>query len=214
MKKYNPKTFFTPNVGDYERFFDVKNKGYEVPEDLKDIKHPIIAFTGAVDEYKFDRDLFKKVVSDYPSYSFVVIGPLALKDRESTKKDLGFEDIENLHFLGRKEFTDMPKYISQFDVLTIPYQLNDYTVGGCFPVKFFEPLAAGIPLVVTDLPSYYPFEEVCYISKNPNEFSNNIRKALEEDSPIKAKQRQKVAKENTWDGKISKMLNLISENIK
>lgn len=214
LKKYNSKTYFTPNVGDYERFFNVKNKGFELPEDLKEIPHPIIAFTGAVDEYKFDKKLFQKIAEDYPSYSFVIIGPLALKDKESTKKSLGYEKLENVFFLGRKEFTDIPQYVSFFDVMTIPYQLNDYTVGGCFPVKFFEPLAAGIPVVVTDLPSYYPFKDVCYISKDPNEFSQNIRRALEEDSSDKAKQRQEVAKRNTWEGKVSIMLSFIDENIK
>jgi len=214
LGKYNPKTYFTPNVGDFDRFFDVKNKGFEIPEDLKNISHPIVGFTGAVDEYKFDKKLLRKIAEDYPSYSFVIIGPLALKDKESTKKALGFEDLKNVFFLGSKDFTEIPKYVAFFDVMIIPYQLNDYTVGGCFPVKFFEPLAAGIPLVVTDLPSYYPFSDVCYISKNENEFSNNIRKALEEDSPGKAKQRQEIAGKNTWEGKISAMFSFINENIK
>jgi len=214
LKKYNPKTFFAPNVGDYERFFDIKNKGFEIPDDMKDVSHPIIAFTGAVDEYKFDRYLFKKTASDYPSYSFVIIGPVALKDRSSSKKELGFENLKNVYFLGTKDYTELPKYLAHFDEMIIPYQLNDYTVGGCFPVKFLDYLAAGIPTVVTDLPTYSPFADVCYISKNPNEFSQNIRKALEGDSPEKIKQRQKVAKDNTWNGKISKMLNLIGENIK
>lgn len=214
LKKFNPKTFFTPNVGDYERFFDIKNKGYEIPEDIKDIKKPIVAFTGAVDEYKFDKELFKKVATDYPSYSFVIMGPVALKDRASSKKELGFDSLNNVFFLGTKEYTELPRYLAFFDEMIIPYQLNNYTVGGCFPVKFLDYLAAGIPTVVTDLPTYFPYESVCYVSKNPNEFSQNIRKALEEDSPEKIKQRQKVAKDNTWDGKISKMLNLIGENIK
>ena len=214
LGKYNPKTYFTPNVGDFDRFFDIKNKGFEIPEDLKNISHPIVGFTGAVDEYKFDKKLLRKIAEDYPSYSFVIIGPLALKDKESTKKALGFEDLKNVFFLGSKDFTEIPKYVAFFDVMIIPYQLNDYTVGGCFPVKFFEPLAAGIPLVVTDLPSYYPFSDVCYISKNENEFSNNIRKALEEDSPGKAKQRQETAGKNTWEGKISAMFSFINENIK
>jgi len=75
-------------------------------------------------------------------------------------------------------------------------------------------LAAGIPLVVTDLPSYYPFSDVCYISKNYDEFSNNIKIAMEENSDEKAKMRMEVAKKNTWEGKISAMLGYINENIK
>lgn len=214
LKKYNPHTYFTPNVGDYQRFFDVKNKGFEVPEDLKGISHPIIGFTGAVDEYKFDKELFKKVVEENPSYSFVLIGPLALKDKESTKKALGFENLENVFFLGTKDYQELPKYLSHFDSMVIPYQLNDYTVGGCFPVKFLDYLAAGLPTVVTDLPTYVPFMDFCYISKNPDEFSKNIKKSLEENSKNRVIARQEVAKMNTWEGKVLTMLNIINENIK
>jgi glycosyltransferase involved in cell wall biosynthesis len=201
-------------VGDFDRFKNVRSKKYKIPEDLKDIKKPIIGFTGAVDEYKFDRDLMRKVALDYPSYSFVIIGPVGLKDREASKKELGFQDLENVHLLGTKEFTELPKYVARFDVMIIPYQLNDYTVGGCFPVKFLNHLAAGLPTVVTDLPTYAPFEDVSYISKNPNEFSHNIRIALEEDSEFKIKQRQEVSKVHTWDSKVENMLSLIKDAMK
>ena len=214
LKRFNPKTYFTPNVGDFERFFNIKEKRLKIPEDIKNIKKPIVAFTGAVDEYKFNRELMRKVAMDYPSYSFVIIGPVALKDRQTSKKELGFEGLENIYLLGTKDYRELPKYLARFDVMIIPYQLNDYTVGGCFPVKFLDYLAAGLPTVVTDLPTYTPFEDVSYVSKNPNEFSHNIRKALEEDSPNKIRQRQEVAKVHTWDSKVQNMLSLISDSMR
>ncbi len=211
LKRFNPRTYFTPNVGDYERFFDIKNKGFDLPEDLKKIRKPVVGFTGAVDEYKFDKDLFRKCAKENPNYSFVIIGPMALKDRSSSKKELGFDGLSNVYFLGTKEYSELPKYLAHFDVMTIPYQLNDYTIGGCFPVKFLDYLAAGLPTVVTDLPTYVPFDKVCYISKSYESFSHNIRIAVEENSVKKEKQRQEVAKVHTWDGKVSNMINLINE---
>jgi len=213
LKKYNPNCYFTPNVGDYNRFIDIKSRIKEIPEDLLNIPHPIIAFTGAVDEYKFDRELFRKIALDYPSYSFVIIGPVALKDRNASKRELGLDQAKNVYLLGTKDFTEIPKYLAHFDVMVIPYQLNDYTVGGCFPVKFLEELAAGLPVVVTDLPTYAPFSDVCYISKNNNDFSQNIRRALEDDSPDNVRKREIVASKNTWEGKVSEMLELVRKAI-
>jgi glycosyltransferase involved in cell wall biosynthesis len=213
LRKYNTRCYFTPNVGDYDRFVKIKERIREVPEDLLSIPHPIIAFTGALDEYKFDKDLFKKVVSEYPGYSFVVIGPVALKDRDGSLNQLGLADYKNVFLLGTKDYEDMPKYLAPFDIMIIPYQLNDYTVGGCFPVKFLDYLSAGLPVVVTDLPSYSPFSSVCYISKTPNEFSQNIRRALEENSQEKIQQREEQASKNTWEGKVFTMLDIIFENI-
>jgi len=213
LKKYNLNSHFAPNVGDYERYFGLKDKKFSTPEDLNGIKHPIIGFTGAVDEYKFDKELFKKVALDYPTYSFVIVGPMALKDKSSSKKDLGLDYIKNVYFLGAKEYPELPRYIASFDEMIIPYQLNSYTVAGCFPVKFWDYLAAGLPVVVTDLPAYTPFANVCYISRNSNEFSQNIRRALEEDNLERIKQRQIIAKENTWEGKVLKMLSLVEDSI-
>jgi glycosyltransferase involved in cell wall biosynthesis len=212
LKKYNANTFYTPNVGDFEKFKDTL-KIKKLPKDLEKIPSPRIGFTGAIDEYKFDRELFKKIANDYPGYSFVIIGPMALKDREANLKQLGLAGISNIHFLGSKDFSVLQNYLAGFDVMIIPYQLNDYTVGGCFPVKFHEELAAGLPIVVTDLPAYTPFNDVCYISKSYNEFSHNIRNAIEENSPEKVKARQVVASKNDWNTKVNNMLNLIFEKL-
>ena len=60
------------------------------------------------------------------------------------------------------------------------------------------------------MPAYLPFKDVCYISKSYDEFSANVALALREDTPDKIKQRQLVAKDNNWEGKVSKMLSLIN----
>lgn len=209
LKKYNEDVYFTPNVGDYERFKDSKKLKNQIPKDLKEIPRPRVGYIGALDDYKFDYDLLKQSAKDNPDYSFVVIGPMALKDREASMEELGFGGLENVYFLGSRPYDQKQYYLAGFDADIIPYQLNDYTVGGCFPVKFHDSLAAGLPVVVTNLPAYLPFEKVCYISKTSDEFSNNIKRAVEEDSPEEMKKRQQVAKNNNWDGKVSKMLVLL-----
>ena len=210
LRKYNPKVFFTPNVGDYQKFKDSKRYRFSLPDDMKRIPHPIIGFTGALDDYKFDFDLMKKMVLNYSAYSFVLIGQAALKDRDFDIKENNIFTLNNVHFLGVKSYDIMQNYYAGFDAYIIPYVLNDYTVGGCFPVKFHEALAAGLPTVVTDLPAYYPFKDVCYISKSHEEFLSKLKLSLEEDSSIKVRERQSVAKENNWDGKVENMLRIIS----
>lgn len=212
LRVWNDNVHFTPNVGDYPKFKDAK-KIKEIPVDVKDIKRPVVAFTGALDSYKFDLELFKKLVREHPSVSFVLIGQIAMKDKGADLRAIGLEEFENVHFLGQKAYAEMQNYYAAFDAYIIPYVLNDYTVGGCFPVKFHEALAVGLPTIVTNMPAYLPFKDVCYISKSYDEFSANVALALREDTPDKIKQRQTVAKENNWEGKVTKMLNLIKENL-
>lgn len=208
LRNFNSHTHFTPNVGDYEKFKDAKLIK-EIPADLKNIKKPVIGFTGALDDYKFDMRLFKETAQNYPEFSFVLIGSFAIKGKNANKENIGLAELKNVHLLGPKAYETIHEYFAGFDAFIIPYQLNDYTVGGCFPVKFHDALAAGLPVIVTDLPAYALFKDVCYISKNYREFGDNLRKALKEDSPDRIKARQEVAKINNWDGKVASMLELI-----
>ncbi len=212
LSKYNSRVYYTPNVGDYKRFKNTKSYKYKIPEDLSRIPRPRVGMIGALDEYKFDAELVKKCALENPKYSFILIGPLALKDKKANLEDLGLAGIENIHYLGSRPYEEKKFYMAGFDVDFIPYQLNNYTVGGCFPVKFHDSLAAGLPVVVTNLPAYAPFEHVCYISKNYDEFSQNIRRSLEEDNDKRSKERQEVARVNNWDNKVETMLNYIDTN--
>lgn len=212
LKKHNKNVYYTPNVGDYDRFKNTKSYKYKIPKDLSEIPRPRIGMIGAMDEYKFDANLVRTCAQDNPDYSFVLIGPLALKDKNATIEDLGLADLDNVFYLGARPYDQKKYYMAGFDVDIIPYQLNDYTVGGCFPVKFHDSLAAGLPVVVTDLPAYTPFEHVCYISKNYEEFSDNIRRALEEDNKNRIKERKEVAKINSWDNKVETMIGLIDDH--
>lgn len=214
LNQTNKHTFYTPNVGDYEMFKDTKKHKYHLPSDLSSIPEPRIGFIGALDPYKFDFDLFKKIVSDHPKYSFIVIGPLGLKDKDANWGSLEISKYPNVYYLGSRSYKEKIKYMAGFDVDIIPYVLNDYTVGGCFPVKFHDSLAAGLPVVVTNLPAYEPFKDVCYISKSYEDFSKNIKFAVEEDGLIKVKERMKVAKENSWENKVENMLEIIYGDLK
>ncbi|MBP7928108.1 glycosyltransferase [Patescibacteria group bacterium] len=213
LKKHSNHVYFTPNVGDYPRFKDTKKYKDQIPQDLASIPRPRIGTIGAVDSYKFDAELYKYIAQQNPSFSFVLIGPMGLKDKNATLDSIGLGGLSNVYYLGSRPYEQKYLYMAGFDVDIIPYVISDYTVGGCFPVKFHDSLAAGLPVVVTDLPAYSPFRDVCYISKSYTEFSQNIKKALQEDNDDKIKQRQEVARQNDWDGKVQKMLQLIHDSL-
>lgn len=209
LNQINNHTFYTPNVGDYEMFKDTKKYKFHLPKNLESIPSPRIGFIGALDTYKFDFPLFEKIVQDHPKYSFIIIGPLGLKDKDADWSSISLSKYSNVYYLGSVLYKDKIKYMAGFDVDIIPYTLNDYTVGGCFPVKFHDSLAAGLPVVVTNLPAYEPFKDVCYISNTYDQFSKNIKKAIEEDDLSRIKDRMKIAKENNWESKVANMLDII-----
>ncbi len=178
---------------------------------LKDIPHPCIGFTGAIDDYKVNLSLLVKIAKDHPEKSLVLVGPTGVADTQPDLRDL--KKLDNVYFMGKRPYEEMPQFHASFDVFIIPYNLNDYTVKGCFPVKFLNALAAGLPVVVTNLPAYEDFSDVAYIAGDDEKFSKTIDKALNENNQEKVEERMRVARENSWNNKVEKMLQLVSSQL-
>lgn len=201
---------YLPNGADFEKFKDVKRLKESSPEDISKLPRPRIISIGALDTYKMNLPLIELCARTYPNYSFVLIGS-PVEDKDSSF--LALKSLPNVYMLGLKPWDQTPFYVAASDAYIIPYNLNDYTIGGCFPVKFHEALSAGMPTIVTNLPAYKEFRDVCYIAQNDQDFVNKIKIALEEDSEDRFKARQAVAKENTWDGKADKQIRFIKEKL-
>jgi len=208
FKKWRKDVHYLPNACSFEKF-NLAKEDVREPEDLKDIKHPRIGFTGAIDTYKNNLELIEKCALQYPEYNFILIGPERVADPDLDLSNL--KKLKNIYFLGPKPWDETPNYFGSFDAYFIPYNLNDYTVKGCFPVKYFESLAAGLPTVVTNLPAYKNFDPDGFVSKTKDRFIKNIEIAIETDSEQKRSKRKDVARNNSWDGKVKKQLMLINK---
>ena len=81
------------------------------------------------------------------------------------------------------------------DVALLPNRINNYTKS-MFPMKFFEYLAAGKPVVSTELPALADYRHVAAFCKSQDEFAAAIESALAGAAP-KSTARLAAAKENT-----------------
>ena len=203
LKKFGVEAIYLPNACDAIDF-DLQKTQVLIPDDLKNIPHPIVGFTGAIDKYKNDLDLIKNCAVKYPNYSFVLIGPTKLTDPDTDLKDLKI--LPNVYFLEQKSQTVMPNYFNNFDAYFIPYNPKTYTG---FPVKYFESLATGLPTIVTDLSAYQGFDVDGYVSKTYGQFIENIKLGIEQNDAEKVKKRKKLAYQNTWSGKADKIVEIL-----
>ncbi len=113
-------------------------------------------------------------------------------------------DIANIHLLGPKDYKKLPDYLHYFDICTIPTPVNDYT-NSMFPMKFYEFMAAGKPIVARNIDSLKELKDAHYSYSTPSEFVEQIDLALNngiKDSSLC----DKLAKENTWEVRLEKML--------
>jgi glycosyltransferase involved in cell wall biosynthesis len=160
----------------------------------------VIGYYGALARW-FDYNLLKSVACLRPDLSFVLIGPYY----DSTLKSSSLLELPNLFYLGVKPYAQIPAYLRCFDVAMIPFQLNDIT-HATSPLKLFEYMAGGKPVVVTPMRESLRYPGVLS-GKDPAEFAAQLDLALQlrNDSKYIAAL-DEVARQNTWDARARQLL--------
>lgn len=191
-RKENAHVYLIPNAADFEHF--AKNSLTTEPGELKKIPHPRLAFIGAVYEW-LDLKLLAKLAQDHPTWSLVMIGP--------QQSGIELPVASNLYWLGTREYKLLPWYIQYFEVMLIPFLRNEVT-NHANPIKLWEYLAAGKPVVATRLPEIPSVPGVIWLCDNYQQFREGCLKALKAaaDPVLRAaasEQARNIARINSWD---------------
>lgn len=202
--KINTNTFFVPNAADIKHSGKALEKDLPVHTSLRNIPSPVIGYLGAI-ERRMDYALLKEVVALNPDKNFVFAGPA----------DMAFlpdwvSNTPNVYLTGKVSYNEMPEVIKGFDVALIPFK-KDEVSNTIFPLKLFEYLGAGKPVVATDFNGdlkEFTGDIVPYC-KDAGSFSDAIANALaqgEED----LQQRIAAAAANTWDKRGEDFSNILA----
>jgi glycosyltransferase involved in cell wall biosynthesis len=203
---YNPeRTHLVHNVGDYEHFSAAQDPSLRPAEELTRLEGPVIGFVGAVSDYKLNTEWVQYVAEQRPAWNVVIVGPIGVADPNT---DVGrFERTPNIHLLGHREYADLPRYLRGFDVAVIPYRLNAYTES-VFPIKFFEFLSSGKPVVISKLPALETYWDRVRVAGDKESFLAACEAALQ--SPDEGREaRIELAKANRWDSRVEKLMALV-----
>ncbi len=196
-------THYLPNVADFAHFARARNNA-AVPPELAAIPRPRIGFVGAVAEYKVDFELIAAVAKARPDWHWVLIGQVGEGQHETRSGRLR---LPNVHLLGPRPYQRLPDYLGGFDVATIPCPANPYTAA-MFPMKFFEYLAAGLPVVASHVPALEPFAHLHEQANTPQQFAAAIARMLRGEQPD-ADECTRVAQQFTWQWRTDEMLRIL-----
>jgi GT2 family glycosyltransferase/glycosyltransferase involved in cell wall biosynthesis len=186
---YQRPMILARNAADFD-FYQERLKPNEL---LKEVPRPIIGYYGAVANW-FDVDLLADVAKSRPDYSFVLLGGVFDVDVSRLL------DLSNVRMLGQQPYETMPQYLYHFDACVIPFKINPITEA-TDPVKLYEYLSGGKPVISVNLPELAPYREHLYIAENAQDFAKMIDQALAEDNPNLAEERKQIARRHTWENR-------------
>lgn len=199
----NPeRTHLVHNVGDFAHFSRAREASTEVPKDLRALPKPVVGFLGAVSGYKLDIDWLVALARRHREASLVLVGPVGVGDKSTDVGKLAGEP--NVHLLGHRPYESLPGYVKGFDVAVIPYRQNEYTAN-VFPIKFFELLASGKPVVVSALPALAEYYDRVEVARSADEFISACERSLAEPARNEGA-RLALAAENTWEHRVERMM--------
>ncbi|MBO9614743.1 MAG: glycosyltransferase [Dyadobacter sp.] len=203
-KKQNPSSYFVANAADLGHSSKALSPDLPVHPAIAVLKKPVIGYLGVI-ERRMDYDLLQKVILANPDKSFAFAGPVS---REFVPD--WFFAAENVHFPGPIDYEDMPAVIKGFDVALMPFKKDELS-GRIFPLKLFEYMGAGKPVVAIDFnPDLKEFTKgAVTFCENAERFSQAINTALQTDNAEQRKWRVTIAAENTWENRIDAIADII-----
>lgn len=161
-----------PSSIDFNHFSQARSIEND-PDDQAHIPHPRLGFFGVVDE-RMDVDLLAQVAELRPDWQFVMIGPVVKIDPATLPRR------SNIHWLGGKHYSELPHYLSGWDVGFMNFALNEATKF-ISPTKTPEFLAAGVPVVstaITDVVKPYGERGLVEIARSADEVVAKVETIL------------------------------------
>jgi UDP-galactopyranose mutase len=205
-KRYrHPRVYAFPSVVDFNHFIQARNS-IDDPVDQEDIRHPRLGFYGVIDE-RLNTALLAEIADAQPNWNFVLIGPIVKIKPEALP--IG----DNIHYLGRKSYEELPFYLAGWDVALIPFAHNEST-RFISPTKTLEYLAAGKPIVSTSIHDVvYPYGQqgLVTIADTPGEFIAAINRIIKQQVLVPQQKVDEILAQASWDATWKQMSDLIED---
>lgn len=196
VEEKRKNVFLSRNAVTYSDF--ITKEDY-IPEDIKHIPSPRIIYTGAIYEW-FDMELFNKIVESNPDKSFIIIG--------FGKKELFSKSYSNLYLLGEKKHSELAYYLKQCDAAIIPFKDDIDLIVNCDPIKHYEYIMCGLPVITTYIPECIIGKPHTYCMNSVATFDQCINEILQRNNEIDL---ISFSIENSWLSRAALLYDLVND---
>jgi len=201
----DPKFRLLPNAVDADAY--QARPLHPVPPALADLPRPILGYIGLIST-RLDLALLNTLAAQHPDWTLVMIGTVYRDGCEEALNRL--EAHPNVHLLPRVPAQDVPDYVRRFDLGLVPYKITLETYHAS-PLKIYEYLAAGLPVVSADVPGARQFAQVITIATTPAQWAAAIAEQLAANTSQAAAARRQAVAAHTWDARVETLSGYLIE---
>lgn len=198
LQDANSKAMFIPNGANFERFY-AASQPQPKPEDFPAGDGPVFCFVGALQQC-IEYGFIEYAAKARPNWRFVFLG------RQVAGVNLSaLQALPNCHFLGLRPNEQLPQYIAQCDACLNLFDQSDLS-RDVSPLKFFEYLATGKPIVSTPQPEQIlQFADDIHIAASKEEFLAACEASLKDTAPERIAARIELGRQSSWDHRVAQM---------
>jgi glycosyltransferase involved in cell wall biosynthesis len=201
-RRWNPRTHFVSHGVDVAHFAQALSPTLAPPPETAGLPRPIIGFFGLIAEW-IDLDLIAEIARRRPHWTVLMIG--------KANVDTGaLRALPNVRLLGQKPYATLPAYCRVFDVGIIPFRIDALTVRAN-PLKLREYLAAGLPVVSSDLPEVRKYAGLARLAEGADGFVAAIETTLAEDGQAARNARVAAMARERWEARVEEISDLIDD---
>jgi glycosyltransferase involved in cell wall biosynthesis len=165
---------------------------------------PVLGYTGTVHPSRVDTDLIVATARAFSHGSVVLVGP----DARTPEMRARLEAEPNIHVPGPVPYAQVPQAMAEFDVCIVPHLETTFTES-LNPLKLWEYLACGKPVVSTNVAGFRDYPHLCHVATGTTAFIEACRRALTEGGNL-ASERMEEASRHSWNARVGCLLNTLS----
>jgi glycosyltransferase involved in cell wall biosynthesis len=159
---------------------------------------PRLGYVGTISQ-RTDIGLLEYVARARPEWELHIAGR-----QEVPLNDSGLLNLPNVRYLDTIPYQEVPSFLKSLDVCLIPHKNTDYCKS-MSPLKLFQYLASGKPIVSTNIEGLERLKEHILIGQTYGDFVTCIEHALREDTVELGNRRIEAARKETWDRRVQEM---------
>lgn len=203
-----PDVHLISNGADVARYAQIGQSDMPPHPPAHDWTHPVLGHTGTLHAQRSDIDMILAVARAFPEGTVALVGPSFLEEADTAR----LKAQPNIRLTGPVDHTLLPRVMNHFDVCIVPHRVTPFTQSQN-PLKLYEYLASGLPIVSTPVSGFCDYPELVHVANNGADFIQAIHQALKEPEALR-EQRRAAAAEHTWDTRVEAVERVFEEVLK